>query len=54
MTTSRPAAIVGGAASGVAIGRLLGIGALGTLLGVAAGIYIAFILSTPGAGEVTA
>jgi hypothetical protein len=50
MTTHRPAAIAGGAASGATIGRLLGIGALGTLLGIAAGIYVAYVLSTPAAG----
>jgi hypothetical protein len=47
MTTFRPAAIASGAASGATIGRLLGIGALGTLLGLAAGIYVAYVLSTP-------
>jgi hypothetical protein len=47
MTASRPVAIVSGAASGATLGRLLGIGALGTLLGVAAGMYVAYVLSTP-------
>ena len=53
MSTSRPAAFLTGAASGATIGRLLGIGALGTLLGLAAGVYAAYLLSMPTADEVT-
>ena len=48
MSASKPAAFLGGATSGATIGRLLGIGSLGTLLGIAAGLYLAYIItSTP-------
>ena len=51
MTTSRPAVVLSGAASGATIGRLLGIGALGTLLGLVAGIYVAYVLTAPTPGR---
>lgn len=52
MAASRPAAILGGATSGAAIGRLLGIGVMGTLLGLAAGIYLAVALTAPAIAEI--
>jgi hypothetical protein len=53
MNTSRPMAIAGGAASGATLGRLLGIGATGTLLGIAADVYLSCVLSTPTTGGIT-
>jgi hypothetical protein len=47
MTTSRPAAILTGATTGATIGRLLGIGAFGTVLGLVAGVTVAYLLSAP-------
>jgi len=52
MNTDRPLALASGATTGAAIGRLLGIGALGTLLGLAAGLYAAYMLTTPKAVQV--